>query len=216
MESGQHSGFTRLKEKLLLVGIFLVFTPLIIGTSLFSLYSLTPHNQPPKVLGSTSQTGNLNPDSGVKVFASLPALTPSFSGTLDTSDARKEIIRQYLSSYQSPLTNYYSLLVDISDKYGLDYRLLTAIAQQESNLCKLIPPNSHNCWGWGIHSQGSLGFTSYEEAIETVANGLKEEYVDKGYVTPEEIMSKYTPLSQGSWAFGVNFFMEDMETASVN
>jgi len=106
---------------------------------------------------------------------------------------------------------YAQELVDASDIHGLDYRLLTAIAQQESNLCKIIPPGSHNCWGWGIHSEGTLMFDTFDEAIFTVAQGLKEEYLDKGYTTPEEIMEKYTPLSQGSWAYGVNKFMSELE-----
>ena len=106
---------------------------------------------------------------------------------------------------------YANNVVTAADKYKIDFRLITAIAQQESNLCKIIPPDSHNCWGWGINSNGSLGFNSYEEAIDTVSKGLKEEYIDKGYTTPEQIMSKYTPLSNGSWAFGVNKFLTEME-----
>ena len=34
---------------------------------------------------------------------------------------------------------------------GFDYRLLPAIAMQESTLCRSIPVDSHNCWGWGIY-----------------------------------------------------------------
>ena len=106
---------------------------------------------------------------------------------------------------------YVGDIIQIADYYDLDFRLTTAIAQQESNLCKKIPPGSHNCWGWGIHSRGSLGFDSYTDALDAVSKGLKFEYLDKGLSTPEEIMSKYTPLSNGSWAQGVSKFMEEME-----
>jgi hypothetical protein len=109
------------------------------------------------------------------------------------------------------LEPYAPSIVDTADKYGLDFRLTTAIAQQESNLCKKIPPESNNCWGWGIHSQGTLGFSSFQEGIENVSKGLREEYLDKGFRTTEEIMSKYTPLSPGSWAEGVNKFMAEMQ-----
>jgi hypothetical protein len=54
-------------------------------------------------------------------------------------------------------------------------------------------------------------FTNYEEAIETVSKGIKENYVDKGLTTPDDIMKKYTPSSNGSWANGVNEFMQDMQ-----
>jgi hypothetical protein len=89
--------------------------------------------------------------------------------------------------------------------------LTTAIAQQESNLCKNYPDGTYNCWGWGIHSQGTLGFSSFTEGIELVTKGLKENYIDKGYLTPETIMTKYTPLSNGSWANGVSKFLSEME-----
>jgi len=65
--------------------------------------------------------------------------------------------------------------------------------------------------GWGITGSGSLGFSSYEDGIETVSKGIKTEYIDKGYTTINEIMSKYTPQSNGSWAEGVNTFMSDMQ-----
>ena len=104
-----------------------------------------------------------------------------------------------------------SEIVETSDRYGLDYRLTTAIAQQESNLCKKIPPESNNCWGWGIHSRGTLGFASFSEGIDEVSRGIRKKYLDKGFLSIEEIMGKYTPLSNGSWAEGVTKFMAEME-----
>jgi hypothetical protein len=56
-----------------------------------------------------------------------------------------------------------------------------------------------------------LGFNSYSDAIETVSKGLKNNYIDEGLVTPDEIMTKYTPSSNGSWAHGVNEFMSEMK-----
>lgn len=195
------------------VVLFFTITPIVIGISLFSLFSLKPKTIKPtrKVLSAQKTTTVNSTKSGVRVYASLPSNLPAISAEAETADARSELIREYLRYYHSPLENYASYIVETSDKYGLDYRLLTAIAQQESNLCKLIPPNSHNCWGWGIHSEGTLKFSSYESAIDTVALGLKEEYLDKGYTTIEDIMAKYTPLSNGSWADGVNKFMNDIQ-----
>jgi len=127
------------------------------------------------------------------------------------ADARPLLIKKYLEFYNSPLAPYADLLFSVSQKYGMDYRLLVAIAQQESNLCKKIPENSYNCWGWGIHSRGTLRFSSYPEAIEAVAKGLREDYMGEDLNTPEEIMEKYTPLSNGSWAAGVRQFMAEIE-----
>jgi hypothetical protein len=136
---------------------------------------------------------------------------PTVNGYATVGDARIEIVKQYLNSYESPLEPYADQIVESSDRWGLDYRLTTAIAQKESNLCKRIPPESNNCWGWGIHSQGTLGFSSFSEGIEEVSRGIRKEYLDKGFATIEEIMGKYTPLSNGSWAEGVNKFMAEME-----
>jgi hypothetical protein len=211
MESGLFTREENLNfgKNLLLVTFFFFITPVTLVISLFSLFSLTTSANTHATLKQINQGSVF---SGVQVYASLPASLPSVSGEVGVGDARVEIVKQYLTFYNSPIISYAEYLVKTADKYGLDYRLLPAIAQQESNLCKLIPPESHNCWGWGIHSQGSLGFQSYEESIETVAKGLKTEYIDKGYRTVPEIMSKYTPNSpEGAWAKGVSQFMAAMQ-----
>jgi hypothetical protein len=196
-------------KNLIIVGIFFLITPVTLGVSLFSLFSLKASAQSDKLISAANLFDS--PQSGVRVYASLPSKIASISDEVGSSDARSEIVKQYLISYNSSLAPYSDFIVQTADKYMLDFRLITAIAQQESNLCKLIPPNSYNCWGWGIHSEGSLGFNSYQQGIEEVSKGLREEYLNKGYSTVEEIMSKYTPLSNGSWAIGVNKFMSEMQ-----
>jgi hypothetical protein len=191
-----------------IVILFFTLTPLALVASTVSLIALAGSRN---IQTNIPVVDNIiNANSGAQIFASLPSSFPSVSGEVVGSDARPELIRQYLERYNSPLVQHAELLVETADKYQLDYRLLTAIAQQESNLCKRIPPGSYNCWGWGIHSRGTLMFSSYEEGIETVSKGLKENYIDKGFVTPDQIMKKYTPLSPGSWARGVNLFMDQM------
>lgn len=198
-------------KNLILAAIFFTVAPLTLLTSLFSLIALSKtQNAEARVVASAPNPAHLT-QSGVKVFASLPLNLPSISAEVISSDARVELVRQYMAAYNSPLEPYAPLLVASADKYQLDFRLLTAIAQQESNLCKIIPPGSYNCWGWGIHSSGSLGFDSFEQGIETVSQGIREEYLDRGFVTVEDIMSKYTPLSNGSWADAVNKFMGEMQ-----
>ncbi len=194
-------GFWR---RISLVLTFFVLAPITLVVSLFSYVSLK--NQAAKQPVALVQGTN-----GVRIFASLPNTAPSFSGEIVMKDARPAILAKYMDQYNSPLTSYAPKIVEIADKYKLDPRLLVAIAQQESNLCKIIPYGSYNCWGWGITSVSSLAFKSYEEGIETVAQGLRENYLDKGYTTPEEIMSKYTPSSPGTWAAGVSAFIAQMQ-----
>ena len=194
-------------KKIIFVSIFFTIAPIALLASIFSLVVLiNSQNQPDKSALNIVETQK----TGVRIYASLPAEFPSVAGEVHAADSRTEIIRQYLNYYNSPLEPHSSKLVEEADKNGLDFRLLTAIAQQESNLCKKIPEGSNNCWGWGIHSRGTLGFSSFEEGIEIVSKGLKESYVDKGLLTLDDIMSKYTPLSPGTWSHGVSTFMEDM------
>lgn len=140
----------------------------------------------------------------------IPEVLGTFTYSIKTDDAIPEIIKNYLSKYRSPLLPYADYIVAISRAHQLDPRLIIAIAQQESNLCKKIPDDSHNCWGWGIHSKGTLKFSSYKQAIDAVIQGLSKNYLGKGLSTPEEIMDIYTPLSNGSWAKGVQQFLDEM------
>lgn len=130
---------------------------------------------------------------------------------ISSDDARPLIIKKYLEKYKSPLVPYSDLIFKLSNDYGFEYYWIVAIAQQESNLCKKIPEGSHNCWGYGIHKRGTLSFDSYELSLKSYAEYLKREYFDKGLNTPELIMSKYCPSSNGSWARGVWQFINEME-----
>ena len=151
----------------------------------------------------------------VTEVGSSHAVNPQVLGALayqvKTEDAVPEIIKAYLTKYNSPLLPDAEYLVNAARSYRIDPRLIVAIAQQESNLCKKIPDNSFNCWGWGIHSRGTLRFASYEEAIDAVVKGLAKNYFGEGLTTPEEIMGIYTPLSDGSWARGVQQFIDEMK-----
>jgi hypothetical protein len=132
---------------------------------------------------------------------------------LETEDGRAELVANFLQRHDAPLKpydEYGKKIVEIADRYGIDFRLLPAIAMQESNLCKKIPEGSFNCLGFGIHERGTLGFESYEANFERAARELKKNYIDIGLTTPAEIMTKYTPSSNGSWAESVNQWMAEM------
>lgn len=126
-------------------------------------------------------------------------------------DSRVANLKRFFRKYNSPLYDHAEFIVNASDKYQFDYRLLPAIAMQESGVCRVIPNDSHNCWGWGIYGTTVTRFDSYPLAIEAVSKGLKTGYIDKGLTTPEQIMAKYTPSSNGSWAHGVNTFIRALE-----
>jgi hypothetical protein len=197
-------------KNMFLVAVFFTITPITLGVTLFSLFSFKGSVLAKDVVAQKNLASSQY--SGVRVYASLPPQLPSVSDEIGSKDARPEIVRQYLEYYDSPLVPYSDFIIQTADKYKLDYRLIPAIAQQESNLCKIIPPGSYNCWGWGINSASNLGFNSFQDGIEAVSKGLRTQYLDKGYGSVDEIMSKYNPISPGgAWARGVSQFMDQME-----
>ncbi len=143
------------------------------------------------------------------MFAALPN-NPSTQVQIKERNVRVEVVENFFQAYNSPLFPYAEHVVKTADKYGLDYRLVPAVAMQESNLCKKAPSGSHNCWGYGIYGGKILAFDNYEQAIETVTKGLFQNYKAVGLVTPQEIMTKYTPSNTGRWAFSVEYFMNQL------
>lgn len=190
-------------KKLALLLSFLFLAPLSLGVSIF-LFSQSSQPVSP-VLGTST---HLTP---ARTYAALPGEIGTVSQNIVADDARPLIVRQYLEQHQSPLLPYADFLCAMAEKYGLDYRLMIAIAQCESNLCKKSPAGSFNCWGF---ENGATRFLSWEQAIEQVAKTLKEGYIDQGLTTPEQIMPKYAPPSVekgGPWAKCVNQFLEELE-----
>ena len=150
------------------------------------------------------------------LFSKVPPVLGAFTSSISPSDARPIIIEQFLAKYKSPLAFYGDKFVETSDKYSLPWELLPAIAMQESNGGKKLPKEDClNPFGWGVHSQGTLCFTTWEESIDKVGSGLKKYYVDQGLTTTKEIMSKYNPTSynrDGSWGSGVEYFVEELRS----
>ncbi len=144
-------------------------------------------------------------------FSSAPLVLGAYTADAQFGDGRIANLKQFFRKYNSPLYDFADHIVKVSDEYHFDYRLLPAIAMQESNLCKYIPEDSHNCWGWGIYGSTVTKFPSYSDAIDAVAKGIKQEYIDHGLITASAIMQKYTPSSNGSWAHGVNTFLQALE-----
>lgn len=133
------------------------------------------------------------------------------------ADARTPLVQNFLERHNSPVLEedpqFAEFLVELADEYEIDFRLLPAIAMQESNLCKVIPPDSHNCLGLGVHSRGTWGFETYHDNFTAAAKILKNNYIDIGLTTPELIEKKYNPTSanrDGSWAASINQWMAEM------
>ncbi|MFC1790285.1 hypothetical protein ACFLZP_02265 [Patescibacteria group bacterium] len=205
-----------MKKTLSLLG-FLILLPLDLGLCLLSLNRFGPIRELPSTRNNQPQKLSFQKNTN-HVYASLPKNSGQINNTVQADDARPIIIERYLEKYHSTMKPYPEIarhIVQTSDQNGLDWRLLVAIAQQESNLGKKMPPGCNNAWGYGIHSRGTLCFQSWEEGITTVARGLKKKYLDQGLDTPEKIMAKYTPHSSGSWASGVDQFLKELQLGKL-
>lgn len=188
----------------------LMLFALLCGLNFFLIYHLNHSIQVKKnqsrILAEIEDIDSFQPENSTE-----PYLVGSIESDVKLIDGRAAKLRRYLRSINSPLFDYSDLLVEEADKFGYDYRLLVAISLQESTGCRFIPENSYNCWGWGIYGDTITKFASYDEAIRTVSAGIKKNYLDKGLITTEQIMKKYTPGSNGSWAWAVRYFFHRIE-----
>lgn len=137
------------------------------------------------------------------------------TGKNPQKDIRTAVLQKFFSTYNSPLENEADFIVNASDSWGLDYKIIPAISMQESGGCKKIPFNSFNCWGLGIYGKNSLSFNSYQEAITQVAKTIKQSYFKNGLTNITLLEDKWNPNSTGQWSFGVNFFISKIKDIEV-
>ncbi|HRN95928.1 MAG TPA: hypothetical protein PLD54_00600 [Candidatus Levybacteria bacterium] len=190
-------------KRFILLGVYFLATPLVLFVFIF--YALYYHHE--HTISRTPSARVLNYNGN---FEALPDGTVSTAGIdLGSQDARINALEVFFARHKSPLKGHGKKIVVEADKHGFDYRLLPAIAMQESNLCKKVPKEAkNNCWGFGIYGKKRTSFDSFDDAIRIVSKTLANSYIDNGLETPEQIMSKYTPNSNGSWAEGVTYFMD--------
>ena len=181
---------------------FTLGVPLTILAAITFLFYHTYHKNPMSALGASTHAIS---------YAALPEFSNITQSEIISKDARTEMVRQFFAKYDSPLEPYATEVVETADTYGLDFRLIPAIAMQESTLCKKAPKDSYNCWGFGIYGGKITRFDNYSHAIQTITKTLALQYKKDGLHTPEEIMSRYTPSSNGSWASGVNIVINSLQ-----
>ena len=102
----------------------------------------------------------------VGIFLTLLFQIVSFKPS-PPKDERPFRIDNYFSKHDAPLTGYGNSFVEAADSCGLDWRLLPAIAMQESSGGKHMQFN--NPFGWG---GAQIPYESIDEAIVDVASHL--------------------------------------------
>jgi len=189
-------------RNILLSFLFFSLAPCMLIISVF-LFSNLSHQQ---VLGTQTRAVNKSPFA----YAALPTSENVFEGSATLSDKRIANLTEFLSIYHSPLAPYAQLFVTKADEYNIDYRLLPAIAMQETTLCeKTLPQAPFNCWGWGIWGKRVTSFHSFTDAIDTISQyfGKKKE---NGIASLDAIGSVYNPGNTAHWKEHVAGFMAEM------
>lgn len=189
--------------KITLLASWSILAPATLVASLFFYTNLT-HQSVGLVLGD-----NAGPNAPVSTTS---AHFVGFSQSFGSGDARPYLVENFLTGYHSPMAGNGELIVQLADKYKIDWRLVPAIAFQESNLGRVMPKHSFNAWGWAIYTGKDSGasFSSWPDAIDKVTRGLARDYYGRGLKTPTQIQTRYTPDSNGSWAKGVQEAMDEI------
>lgn len=111
-------------------------------------------------------------------------------------------IDAYLASKSSPMAGQGAAFVASGGRWQLDPRLLVAIAGAESAFGK-ITCAPYNAWGWGCPN-GPYTFNSWADGIDTVAEGLRTNYLSEGRTTVALINLKYAPIGAANDPTGLN------------
>lgn len=129
-------------------------------------------------------------------------------------DTRAQRIEAYFGKWNLPLAEHSEFLVEMADKYNLDWRLLPAIGMRETTGGKFACYN--NPFGWG---SCKIKFDTFEEAIETLARNLAGEnprtemyYKDK---TTEEKLHFYNGTVIKTYVREVVKIMDRIESQSL-
>lgn len=133
-----------------------------------------------------------------------PSATPI---VIVQEDKRVSILHDYLEVKKSPLTAYSEYFIEISDKYGLDWTLMPAIAGMESSFGLKMPKGSNNPFGLG--GGKLMSFPTLYDSIEYEGKLLSRNYK---LAANHAIGSIYCPKYEcnQNWAVIVTNFSEEI------
>lgn len=106
---------------------------------------------------------------------------------------------------QAPLRRELVGIVRASRSEGLSPFFILAIAGVESGFG--AQACGGNAWGWG---SCSIGFNTFTQGAQAVANGLKLNYLGRGLTGIDSISRVYCPPRSSFWATNVRFFMNSV------
>lgn len=103
------------------------------------------------------------------------------------------------------LGQYSQAFYDAGRKYGVDPKLLMAIAMHETGKgTSAAFLRKNNAMGISPNGGGPRAFSSVEESIDYAARLLRKHYLDQGLTTIDAIGGKYAPAGAGNDPRGLN------------
>lgn len=138
------------------------------------------------------------------------------SASIVSADARVYLVESFLAKHQSPMAPYAETIVSEADRFGIDFRLLPAIAMCESNAGKRMPKKDEfNAFGIAVYTGQLQGkaFTSWPHAIAWVSQYIKSKYIDRGITDLRDIGAIWAPPSVEnghSWSNCVESFQNEI------
>jgi hypothetical protein len=197
--------------KALLLILWFPFVGILLFNNLVLLDAFSAKNKPL----AKDNAGTAQKTLAISAAAPSQATGQVLAANIIAGDGRTLLLEEFMRG--TPLGSYASHFIWAADQYGLDYRLVPAIAMCESNLGVRIPSaDSHNAWGIAVYTgqQEGAEFVNWPSAIDWVTRFISEKFVAKGIVDIKEIGAVWAPPSveKGhSWANCVEGFMRSIQ-----
>jgi hypothetical protein len=159
----------------------------------FILLPLLLGNMSAPALVNTTDTETASPKSSFSLNLEIFDTNKNVTTVVDERAAK---IDAYFSKWDLPLSGYGAKMVAAADKYGIDWKILPALAMLETTGGKNLCENNGNKNAFGFGGC-SIYFKTFEEAFDAVAktisgNGEKTAHLYTGK-TVEEILEVYNP-----------------------
>ena len=129
-------------------------------------------------------------------------------------DLRAVRLQRFLEMHNSPLSQNANTFVEEADKNNIDWKLVAAISGVESTFGQQVPYNCNNAWGFGIYGDHRLCFISYDAAISTISQSLRQNYIDK-WGAKDVYAIGHLYAASPTWAARVSMFMDQIDAFTL-
>ncbi|MBC7643653.1 MAG: hypothetical protein H7123_00910, partial [Thermoleophilia bacterium] len=138
---------------------------------------------------------------GVSVVTTQPIATAT-AGTADVSGVTAATIDAYLGGVRSPMAGQGAAFITAGAQYSIDPRFMVAISGAESSFGSITCAR-FNGWGYGCPNH-PYTFISWADAINTIAEGLRTNYLGEGRTTVALVQQKWAPSNAANDPTGLN------------